>query len=350
MRTPDHKSLMRSWLEGRGAYISPKVTARTIEGRGTSVICTGDLTQGETIIEIPPGLLLNARTASLKDKNLTSHQLLAAELSIREDPWTEILPNDFNGFPLCWELVQRQELPAKYRGQVEGQLRKFSDDYEVYQREMGVLAVSAERFKKFWLQVNSRCLYWDLGLSREDNMTLAPFVDLFNHTGYQDVSVKIDRHPLRGSMIVRAPKLRAGQEVCLNYGPHENGFLLCEYGFVESNNPWDFIDITPQIQIGLPSNALSKLDELGYAGDYSVGRHFEPSFRTQVALASMQSIGKPLERFVTGFDDGSCFAEESMLTLVSIKLDVITKIKKYTNSSERWEIRLLYSEYAKLLK
>lgn len=340
---------MRSWLESRGAYISPKIATSTLEDRGTSVICTEDLKLGEVIIEIPRNELLNAHTVSLRDKKLTSHQLLAAELCARQDPWIEQLPTDFSGIPLCWSHAEREELPPKYRSQAEHQLQQFLYDYEAYKLELGAAAVPLEQYKISWLQVNSRCLYWDLGFSREENMTLAPFVDFLNHTGHQELSVKVERHPIRGSMVVRAPSLQKGQEVCLNYGPHENGFLLCEYGFVETNNMWDFIDITSDIQARLPDSALRTLDKLGYAGDYTVGKHFEPSFRTQVALASMQSISRPLELFIAGYDDGSRFAKESESTLASVRSDVTKLIDAFASKGHRPHLRVLYSEYRKLL-
>ncbi|KAL5107985.1 SET domain-containing protein 4 [Taenia crassiceps] len=99
-----------------------------------------------------------------------------------------------------------------------------------------------------WSVVNSRCVYVNLRLcggnkpilphvcsSRprflprsNENIAIIPFFDFFNHS--PDVSVSIE--VTDGVMKVKTDSsYQAGEQVFINYGKHDNLFLLCEYGF-----------------------------------------------------------------------------------------------------------------------
>lgn len=86
-----------------------------------------------------------------------------------------------------------------------------------------------------WSCVNSRCVYLPLNLKPHgDNFTLAPLLDMANHTMDPKRESKVRWLPSK-ALQINAPKNGKGQskgeEVFISYGPHSNGFLLTEYGF-----------------------------------------------------------------------------------------------------------------------
>ena len=95
--------------------------------------------------------------------------------------------------------------------------------------------------------MNTRCLYDDLGLEKDDNMSLCPVFDFANHAWFQPTM-----EPLRAGKTEDGQRSSGGkgnldlvcvscdrsiahdQEVTLRYGWHSNRTLFVEYGFVNA--------------------------------------------------------------------------------------------------------------------
>jgi len=104
------------------------------------------------------------------------------------------------------------------------------------------------RYLWAWLNVNTRCLYDDLGRRREDNISLCPVFDFANHT-WKDTNMR-PRVPTpdqvwgwtRISRGIAADltcetlerKVECDEELLLTYGSHANTRLFVEYGFVNA--------------------------------------------------------------------------------------------------------------------
>lgn len=94
------------------------------------------------------------------------------------------------------------------------------------------VTLTSSDFLWAWCGVNSRCIFLPLGLQpHADNFTLAPLLDMANHT--MDVKRECKVRFLPGSKLeLRAPKytgekpgavsLKCGDEVLISYGPHSN--------------------------------------------------------------------------------------------------------------------------------
>lgn len=108
-----------------------------------------------------------------------------------------------------------------------------------------VRSISLDTFLWAWLCVNSRCVFLPLGLSdHADNFTLAPMLDMANHTQDPALECKV-RYAKDGGLELCAPSqeqrngadigsrgLMPGDECFITYGPHSDDSLLSEYGFV----------------------------------------------------------------------------------------------------------------------
>ncbi|KAJ9480289.1 Ribosomal lysine N-methyltransferase 2 [Pseudozyma hubeiensis] len=108
-------------------------------------------------------------------------------------------------------------------------------------------SIDVDTFLWAWLCVNSRCLFLPLGLAdHADNFTLAPLLDMANHTSDPALECKVIHAPDGGFRLLAPSRevaqkprsddnghvAKAGDECFITYGPHSNESLLSEYGFV----------------------------------------------------------------------------------------------------------------------
>ena len=119
---------------------------------------------------------------------------------------------------------------------------------------------NVEEFAWAWFTVNTRAVYFENSLrgkrteeiykgysnDADQNLALAPFLDMFNHcstanveAGY-NLSQKISK---TGYEIITNTECHKYDQVFINYGPHGNLRLYTEYGFAEENNPNDFVPV-----------------------------------------------------------------------------------------------------------
>lgn len=78
----------------------------------------------------------------------------------------------------------------------------------------------------------------------EDNsVALAPFLDMFNHSVDAETEMRIDKK--QKTYIIRTLKrIRKFEQIFISYGAHSNWKLLKEYGFIQEDNPHDFVQFT----------------------------------------------------------------------------------------------------------
>lgn len=203
-------------------------------------------------------------------------------------------------------------------------------------------------FVHIYFIINSRCLYCEIPLKQgkddfeESNFTLVPFVDFLNHSDQMDqfcfpeviTSQKIGSGI--GQFIMRVGSHeynKTNEQIFLNYGPHSNDFLLCEYGFVMNENKWNFIDITNEI-ISLidmkgddKDEGITMIDFLkgnDYFGDYTINMD-EISYRTLVALSLVVTKDyRRIEKFMQGYITEEFFMPKIKSTLLNILHDLST--------------------------
>lgn len=145
-------------------------------------------------------------------------------------------------------------LPAHIRTQAKKVSNRFQRDIHAIQTAMqyrpdlvdrclygyALSSITRQEWTWAWACVNSRCVYLPLGLKPHgDNFTLAPLLDMANHTMDAERESKVRWLPTK-ALQINAPKSEKGrsqgEEVFISYGPHSNGFLLTEYGFTLPNH------------------------------------------------------------------------------------------------------------------
>jgi SET domain len=162
--------------------------------------------------------------------------------------------------------------------------------------------------------VNTRCIYYHhrtLPADHKDNMTLAPFIDMINHSAAETVSIsRIDN-----AMEVRAMRaIEKMEEIVFSYHSVSQRYWICEYGFWLETNNFDDLDVGQEIQEMVQSKR-EWLEKEGYWGyishlshakerEYTISMEGEISFRVQVALRSILVSEAELREFMEGKNDG----------------------------------------------
>ncbi|CAI5759801.1 unnamed protein product [Candida verbasci] len=270
---------------------------------------------------------------------LSSFQLLSFYLTIERyrgvqswwKPFLDMLPtmSDFQLTPMTWnnqELVK--QLPISTQLMNEEITSRFEKDYKVISDELGIL--NREDVLLSWLCINSRCLYMKLSTSHNssDNFTMVPFVDFINHSDEDHCKLKID---FKGFKIITTCEYTLNSQIYLNYGPHNNDFLLCEYGFMINDNKWNDLDISNYIMDYLKPKQIEYLKQIDYFDFYTLTNSIL-SFRTEVVLAVIQESNpeesKKLESFINGYTDGVIYQRLSKHLLKKILEEVIFEYEK----------------------
>lgn len=168
-----------------------------------------------------------------------------------------------------------------------------------------VRSISLETFLWAWLCVNSRCVFLPLGLAdHADNFTLAPMLDMANHTPDAALECKVryaDDGGLELCAPIAPPAIKQGDECFITYGPHSNESLLSEYGFVlpaqldfvhnneaESKRRWRgsrYVDVSMDREVesflsaqGPDGEAkIELLQNRGYWGEFTIHPYPEPA-------------------------------------------------------------------------
>lgn len=199
---------------------------------------------------------------------------------------------------------------------------------------------------------------------------MVPFVDYINHKTTD--SNAIAKEAKSGYEVYSIDGIQKDEHVWFSYGPHDDTFLQCEYGFstselnyVSSNdysykcfNPYNTVNISEIVKklLSLPKkkNVVEWLKQVGYYDDYTLGIDdtrllggkinvsVHPSFRTRIVLASLieaeseftfnelqRSYVCParLEKFYQGLTEGEYYLTTEKVLLKKILSKLETELK-----------------------
>lgn len=244
----------------------------------------------ETLVRIPMNLLVTRETAIsfIKQSNIfcenmnifnqtTTLELLAmfllfnkmsATLSIKCDqfwkPYIDTLPESYEVpyfcnddevsiFPpyLKIQAVEQKNKVWKSFTKISSLVKKYSHHIDI----------NPDEYAWAWFSVNTRAVYFKTSNNTQqgidahqidldddhDNLALAPFLDLFNHSSMANVEAGLNLQPKASESfyeIKTNTKYRKYDQIFINYGPHCNLRLYVEYGFSEEHNENDFVPVT----------------------------------------------------------------------------------------------------------
>ncbi|KAI9475707.1 MAG: hypothetical protein EXX96DRAFT_596128 [Benjaminiella poitrasii] len=286
------------------------------------MMATDDIEAGEIIVSVPRKFLITANSLSkvyqssskLHHHTLSSQQLLSLHLVLLKrdkqswwKPYVGLLPMHFNTMPVKYAQILIDHLPTSLREETLQQKENMHNDYLAciqYLKSTPDKAQLAEeiQFEEYewaWLCVNTRCIHMSImdHTTKGGNIALAPMLDFLNHTTEAKIESGFNVKNQCFEIKTLTPYTK-GEQVFINYGPHDNSAILREYGFVLPENSYNFVLLDHEVW-GLYRQLESKrgfeikkqiLEGSGYSGDYSIDTN-EISFRLMAALRLLALSG-----------------------------------------------------------
>lgn len=112
---------------------------------------------------------------------------------------------------------------------------------------------------------------------------IAPFLDCLNHSHHANMNAGLTDD---GYIITSQNQFKSGSQVFINYGPHDDNFLLAEYGFISEHNPFNFVSLDEDLENELGS-VRGLLEAHGMYGDFSIAKD-DLGYRAINALALLE--------------------------------------------------------------
>ncbi|KAF9426149.1 SET domain-containing protein 4, partial [Podila epigama] len=300
------------WLKSMGCP-KTKLTLAEFSNTGRGMMATKPIKAGEVIVQVPESNLVTLKSLQSKygariarfGKKINSHMIIALHIALLVQapeksgwlPYLRMLPKKFDTMPVRYPQELFDLLPQNAQAHVNKQKAKIVADYncviEFLKSNQDLLTrpLDYDEYEWAWLVVNTRCIYLDAKKQvAADNIALAPMLDFLNHTHDAKTEGRFCTKT-RSYQIKTLLPYKKGEQVFINYGPHDNCFILVEYGFVTPENPYnyvtvdnDFLDLTVPGESSVARRSkLELLDMAGYYGDYVLHRN-EVSFRLLVGL------------------------------------------------------------------
>ncbi|CAO3674194.1 unnamed protein product [Rhizopus stolonifer] len=268
------------------------------------MMATQDIEAGEVIVSVPKNFLITneSLTKLYGTHSLSANQLLTLHLVLLTrdkqswwKPYIDLLPMHFNTMPVNYPQELYNHLPTSLKQESKQQKENIQADYLAclkFCQSRSLQEMSAKEFKWAWLCVNTRCIHMSVPdyLAKGENVALAPMLDFLNHTTEAKIESGFSIKSQSFEIKTMTP-YKKGEQVFINYGPHDNLAMLKEYGFVLKENTYNFVLLDNEVwslyaQLESKRGLEIKKDILegsGYAGDYSIKKG-ETSFRLMAAL------------------------------------------------------------------
>ncbi|GAA6012115.1 hypothetical protein JCM11491_001755 [Sporobolomyces phaffii] len=323
-------------------------------------------------------------------------------------PFLATLPRSFPSHPLTWSVLSqsdrqlaktysiadgglkdtsmkgRRELPTsereKYskvleamgpglRRRVDQVEKRFRCDWTEVLRawtesgsEVGDVEFGFHDFLLGWLNVNTRCIYFDLPTHRhspshwtkkDNSLTLCPVIDMINHKS----SLSTKPHPTPTALTFSSPsrsspddKVVEGDELKFSYGGHDDEFLLSEYGFVigDEENEYNSVNVDKYVEALFASQGREGelkraiLEEKDYWGDMTFQSHptASPSWRVLVALRLFH-LRLPSSAISSSTSALSLASAESLAPFYDVLTGTIDQISHANESKVRSSVKAI---------
>lgn len=277
---------LTTWMKTHGWKPTCRLTPARFADTGRGLMAAQNIDVGQPLAIVPGGLVITVDSvfASPFGKHFTAayktQQVLAAYLMFERHKGSESfwhnyivsLPATVSNAAYC----DAADLPDDLSEKVSDHQNTISTTFEQIVSEMGSVVCSHcsraysdiftfEAYKWAWSIVNTRAVYISpdcslknkIKLSDVNNLALAPYIDMFNHS--PDACVRAIVNRLNGAYTIVTEKLfKKRSEVFINYGPHSNTKLFLEYGFVVPSNPQDSVRLSANEIISKTNKSLNK--------------------------------------------------------------------------------------------
>ncbi|KAI7857266.1 hypothetical protein BDC45DRAFT_435796 [Circinella umbellata] len=267
------------------------------------MMATGDIEPGEIIVSVPKKFLICNETLQKEYRQhpLTMHQLLALHICfLKRDsnswwkPYIDLLPSHFNTMPVKYPKILADRLPTSLKEEVSQQMKRLESDYTTASRFLKSRnkheSITYKEYEWAWLCVNTRCIHMSTidATAKGGNIAMAILLDFLNHSCKAKIESGFNVRTQCFEIRTLTP-YKTGEQIFINYGPHDNLAILREYGFIiPDQNDFNFVSLDKEIWTLFDEMETARGSQLKKAilqkeGDYSIKKH-EISFRLLSAL------------------------------------------------------------------
>ncbi|KAI5083139.1 hypothetical protein GOP47_0002882 [Adiantum capillus-veneris] len=282
-----------AWVRQNGGHVHPSLRLLVHSSSGLGLAATRPLLSGTPLITLPPHLPLSLPTFPASSQDQTLLQL--AQL-VPEDLWAlklglkllmERAQRGSFWWPYISNLPQRFNIPVFFTGseianlqyapvihQVKKRCRALLDLAKEVETVLSKLGTDQQPFGG--QEVNASSLGWAMAAvssrafqmhnSSGSSRVMLPLIDMCNHSFTPNARI-IQQEEKGGTsfVVVAEGNLQAGANILLSYGALSNDVLLLDYGFVESQNVHDFVEMRYDKIMVDAARVAARLDGDGYS-------------------------------------------------------------------------------------
>lgn len=273
--------IMEDWMLSLDWFPTCKLAPQVFPQTGRGLLCLEDIKANDILMKIPSKLLItisSVRSSKIhaifqSGESFEAQCILAVFLAYEKhlganSAWKfylDTLPSFYTTPDYCSQ--RERKILSLTSIDLESQSIKVRNNYRCVVSSLNKLKESGQDFcphcaeplrkilnfhvfKWAYYTVNTRAVYidstektsqTDVRIKDSDNMALAPYLDLFNHS--YDAAVRVNsiyHNENREYYQLRTLKpFSKGSQVFINYGSHNSLKLFMEYGFFIPNNPLD---------------------------------------------------------------------------------------------------------------
>ena len=314
----------QSWLKSNGFRNEAGLTIHCFEDTGRGLMSRNGVNAGGQLVAVPSNLIISRQCCldlfpHKTIESLSDHQAIALFIALQKSctgsfwkPFIDVLPSDFDTLPYFYPPGLLEMLPDDIAATVALQRQAIRRDYSRCLEE--TTEISLDVFEWAWFVVNTRCISLNPSVkpsnaSISKEFVLVPFLDFFNHS--QDVSIDAVFDVVKREYVIHIhQQVEPGAQAFIRYGPHDNNFLLSEYGFVHQGNGFNFVSLDHEFNslfgsVGAYSHAVSVLTSRGLWGEFvltldCLGYRLMNALRLLVAAGSIDKILAKWDRVVMG--------------------------------------------------
>jgi len=252
---------IKNWLQGNGAFISPKLTVEEIPNMGFGFVAGEPIASYETLCAVPLSCCMFSLLPNIDDSlNFICKHLLKERIKSSDSiylPFVSLLPEDTSFLPSLWSQERHHRLSGTSMVNDALQLRQRwlenSRDYHVSDDELlwarGTLQCRAFSFRipPSWdlqeLKQLQRLNHPELINEKEqlvqgdshNAVVFMPFISIANHDDKKFCSVSLGDYDGRPCVLLHSDtqRYKPGEAVCISYGEMSFQQKLLSFGWVD---------------------------------------------------------------------------------------------------------------------
>ena len=245
-------SKIMHWMQSKGLVTDLEIVDFPNMGKGLK--SQKEFMEGSVFLRIPKELIitiesvkneLNANYDQITEIQALVLYLGAMKSNQLQGDWgdyLEAVPQSFN-LPMMMDPKVLDFASWNLKLHVRKQLESFDNDIKAICNLRLDCNIPIDILQWAWYAVNTRCVTLQSRQEGYPTIALMPFLDFLNHSSSVSISSHYDQKSKKFQLSCKT-KIVAESQAFLCYGPHDNTFLACEYGFVEENNIYDYVQFT----------------------------------------------------------------------------------------------------------